>query len=279
MTEAHFSYDMVSWPGMDGLVDFHMGPGSSDDFDLHPFIAGDLPLTADEDLDPSWTDTRWLNSYPVKPSATQPYPQSWYDAGLVKGDCGGMNTSTSLLHNTPLSPTTGTPQINNTRADHLATQRALFMTPSPNPLPYQFPGTPASDPRASPQSSHTSSSGWEAEFEFEDAYTSFHNKGGLLDSQYQTQNRSSHPPHQYTQRDDEECFTPLEMPDGSTRLTSNWLPVDQDCGFTIGSTLPSEDDREAAFRSVMAVDESVVNPVGMKGSLFASDYAAWGLER
>jgi len=29
--------------------------------------------------------------------------------------------------------------------------------------------------------------------------------------------------------------TTLEMPDGSTRRTSNWLPVDPQAGFTIGS--------------------------------------------
>lgn len=32
---------------------------------------------------------------------------------------------------------------------------------------------------------------------------------------------------------EDECLTPLEMPDGSTRLTSNWLPVDPEGGFTI----------------------------------------------
>ncbi|KAE8383744.1 hypothetical protein BDV26DRAFT_326 [Aspergillus bertholletiae] len=34
-------------------------------------------------------------------------------------------------------------------------------------------------------------------------------------------------------RDQEDIFTPLEMPDGSTRFTSNWLPVDPSGGFTI----------------------------------------------
>ena len=35
--------------------------------------------------------------------------------------------------------------------------------------------------------------------------------------------------------DDDEGLTPLEMPDGSTRFTANWLPVDPQGGFTIGS--------------------------------------------
>ncbi|KAJ5143308.1 uncharacterized protein N7515_002095 [Penicillium bovifimosum] len=277
MTETHFRYDMASWPGMDGLIDFQMGPGSSDDFDFHPFIAGDFPLTADEELDPSWTEhSRWLNDYPAKVSAAQPYPQSWYDAGLVKQDC-AMNAPTSLLHNKPLPQITETPQIH-TRADQLTTQRALFMTPSPNPLPYPFPGTPASDPRASPGPSHASSSRWEGEFECDDAYTFHFDATPTLDSQYQAQNSRPTPSHHYSPNDDEECFTPLEMPDGSTRLTSNWLPVDQDCGFTIGSTL-ANDDRDAAFRSVMAVDENVVDFGRMKGAFFTSDPAAWGFER
>ncbi|KNG85809.1 hypothetical protein ANOM_006144 [Aspergillus nomiae NRRL 13137] len=32
---------------------------------------------------------------------------------------------------------------------------------------------------------------------------------------------------------EQDIFTPLEMPDGSTRFTSNWLPVDPSGGFTI----------------------------------------------
>jgi hypothetical protein len=152
------------------------------------------------------------------------------------------------------------------------------MTPSPNPLPFPFPGSPTSDPRSSPEPSHASSSGWEGESEREDAYTQF-DFGATMDGQYQAQNYGPKPPHQYFQTDDEECFTPLEMPDGSTRLTSNWLPVDQDCGFTIGSTLLAGDDHDAAFRSVMAIDEDVADFREIKGAFFASDPAAWEFER
>ncbi|RJE23023.1 hypothetical protein PHISCL_04628 [Aspergillus sclerotialis] len=39
---------------------------------------------------------------------------------------------------------------------------------------------------------------------------------------------------------EDDCLTPLEMPDGSMRLTSNWLPVDPKGGFTIaGIGIPS----------------------------------------
>ncbi|KAF7597394.1 hypothetical protein BBP40_006337 [Aspergillus hancockii] len=40
------------------------------------------------------------------------------------------------------------------------------------------------------------------------------------------------------ENDEDDLFTPLEMPDGSTRFTSNWLPVDPEGGFTIG--MPSD---------------------------------------
>lgn len=39
-----------------------------------------------------------------------------------------------------------------------------------------------------------------------------------------------------TWKDDEDLPTMLEMPDGSSRKTSNWLPVDPEAGFTIGSS-------------------------------------------
>lgn len=48
--------------------------------------------------------------------------------------------------------------------------------------------------------------------------------------------------------DDEDALTPLEMPDGSTRFTANWLPVDPTGGFTI-------DSPESASASAMGVGD------------------------
>lgn len=48
--------------------------------------------------------------------------------------------------------------------------------------------------------------------------------------QSQSQSRSE---SQGEEEEDQDTFTPLEMPDGSTRFTSNWLPVDSSGGFTI----------------------------------------------
>jgi hypothetical protein len=91
MTEAQFPYDINSWP-MESLVDSHMG--QHDELSPHPFIASDFPLTMQGGLDPSWAAEQfsWVNEYPVKPTAFQPYPQMWYDAGLVREDCGGTKT-------------------------------------------------------------------------------------------------------------------------------------------------------------------------------------------
>lgn len=47
---------------------------------------------------------------------------------------------------------------------------------------------------------------------------------------------------------DEDALTPLEMPDGSTRFTANWLPVDPTGGFTI-------DSPESASASAMDVGD------------------------
>ena len=52
--------------------------------------------------------------------------------------------------------------------------------------------------------------------------------------QSQSQSRSrSRSESQGEEEEDQDIFTPLEMPDGSTRFTSNWVPVDSSGGFTI----------------------------------------------
>ncbi|OGM46502.1 hypothetical protein ABOM_004512 [Aspergillus bombycis] len=45
--------------------------------------------------------------------------------------------------------------------------------------------------------------------------------------------QESQPQPQPEAEAEHDIFTPLEMPDGSTRFTSNWLPVDPSGGFTI----------------------------------------------
>jgi hypothetical protein len=83
----------------------------------------------------------------------------------------------------------------------------------------------------------------------------------------------AHPsPRRYSEHsshtiDEEDVLTPLEMPDGSTRFTSNWLPVDPGAGFTIGSGMPGYGD-EMHFGN-------------MQNAFFPSKptASAWGFDR
>lgn len=106
------------------------------------------------------------------------------------------------------------------------------MTPPATRMnPPNFPGSPISDPCDTPEMSH--SSRWESDHE--DQYT----------RSPQTATESHHgllPSHnigdylsQAWKSDDDESFATLEMPDGTIRRTSNWLPVDSSAGITIGT--------------------------------------------
>lgn len=88
--ETQFFYDIASWP-MDNLVDLQMG--AYDEVGLVPFIASDFPSTAEIGLNYSWSreQPNWTNEYSIKSDASQPYPQSWYEAGLVRQDHEWMN--------------------------------------------------------------------------------------------------------------------------------------------------------------------------------------------
>ncbi|KAJ5963969.1 uncharacterized protein N7479_003845 [Penicillium vulpinum] len=269
MTEAQFPLETTSW-SMETLGDSYMG--QHDELGPGPFIATDFPLTMQDALDPSWAVEQfgWIDGYPVKSTAFQPYPQIWYEAGLVRQDCGGVKadtTSFSLNQSIPFQSTENVP-IHSRPDLQLATQRALFMTPPSNTLAFPFPGSPSSDLHGSPGPSHASSSGWEGEAEhLEDAqYTQFDFGPSGLDAQYQAhgQPHSVSSPHRRYSRTDEECLTPLEMPDGSTRMTSNWLPVDPDAGFAIGSAMMMNEDMPA-FQDV-------------KHAFFPSDPAAWSYD-
>ncbi|KAJ6101545.1 hypothetical protein N7499_001175 [Penicillium canescens] len=264
MTEAtHF--DMPTWP-MENLLD--QQTMASQDLSPHPFIASDFPFAMQEDLDPTWSEQFNWNQYTPKTNTFQPYPQ--------------LCPTSNPLHLQPLrtaqpnaSPENPPIQLRDT----LATERALFMTPSPNPMAYPFPASPSSDPCLSPDSSHAST--WEEGDRERDEglhISTFavdlntHGQGqDHAQSQCQTQAHTS--PRRYSEYsthrvDEEEALTPLEMPDGSTRFTSNWLPVDPDAGFTIGlSGVPGFGD-EMHFGD-------------MKDAFFASDPAvasAWGYD-
>ncbi|KAI9931412.1 hypothetical protein ASPWEDRAFT_169743 [Aspergillus wentii DTO 134E9] len=116
----------------------------------------------------------------------------------------------------------------------LATERALYMNApmTSTPLDGAFPQTPFTpnfppllDPCSSPATSQ-SNNGSEDDQDLEIANFNFYS---LPDGFPR-----STPRQPLASDNTEDCLTPLEMPDGTTRLTSNWLPVDPEGGFTIG---------------------------------------------
>ncbi|KAL4952158.1 hypothetical protein BDW69DRAFT_168319 [Aspergillus filifer] len=125
-------------------------------------------------------------------------------------------------------------------ASQLATERALYMNiPPVNPLSPIAMEPGISSPSAT--SHHSNASDADEHdvhaFEVPQVYQ-------LPDSNANTSNNNTNswPIHKPASRDHvatdtpkakENSLTPLEMPDGTTRFTANWLPVDPQGGFTI----------------------------------------------
>ncbi|KAF4171555.1 hypothetical protein CNMCM8694_002424 [Aspergillus lentulus] len=143
-----------------------------------------------------------------------------------------------------------------------ATQRALFMTPSgitsPSSSSFSSSNRNSSSPSLDPCTPSTTSStskededcDWDCDRELDPSLgmglgMHFHKLPDRLDSCPRPP-RNVHPAHPHllshhrvnhrtSAEDEEDALTPLEMPDGSTRFTANWLPVDPTGGFTIDS--------------------------------------------
>ncbi|KAF7170807.1 hypothetical protein CNMCM5623_003326 [Aspergillus felis] len=148
-----------------------------------------------------------------------------------------------------------------------AAERALFMTPSglTSPSSSTFPSTSSSSNRnssspsldpCSPSTTSTTSKesdedwDWDCHRDLDPSLgMHFYKLPDRLDSFQSVPRppRHVHHPH-YThphthrvnntthrEEDEADALTPLEMPDGSTRFTANWLPVDPTGGFTINS--------------------------------------------
>ncbi|KAL4779548.1 hypothetical protein BJX76DRAFT_351693 [Aspergillus varians] len=122
-------------------------------------------------------------------------------------------------------------------ASQLATERALYMNiPPANPqspaAAAVFHSSPAAEPAiSSPSASpshHSNASDTDEHdvpaFEFPQVYQLPEGNGSANGN---AANGHFSPLHH------ENHLTPLEMPDGTTRFTANWLPVDPQGGFTI----------------------------------------------
>ncbi|KAF3386772.1 hypothetical protein F1880_001347 [Penicillium rolfsii] len=134
----------------------------------------------------------------------------------------------------------------------MATQRALFMTPSAQPTNFStFPGSPISDPCGTPETSH-------APEDMQSSRSPDSPNANTIMSDRLAYSHSSQP------FEEEEYLTTLEMPDGSTRRTSNWLPVDASAGFTIGADQlgPAQGEHELHNFREMQGAFIPVDPIG-----------------
>ncbi|KAJ5675439.1 hypothetical protein N7462_008336 [Penicillium macrosclerotiorum] len=202
-------------------------------FSAH-WMDGEMPFITPGELDP-WAveHLRWSGeaSKPAPSPRGPQYPHSWVAAGLTKASVGHQAEQSAShpyhAHYDDVNRRGYAGQAEgHALPSQLATERALFMTPpvlhSSFPL---FPGSPVSDPCGTPEMSHSSFGRWETDPESDDMQSS---GSPHVSPHIQAHSYYPHP----SSIDD--CPTTLEMPDGSTRRTSNWLPVDSSAGFTIG---------------------------------------------
>ena len=142
--------------------------------------------------------------------------------------------SSWLETHTPISPFEYEYESEKQQMVSQAAERALFMTPSAHQFSLStFPGSPLSDPCGTPEMTYTSSSRWEADQDGDDVQSL---PWSDISSSSQAMAADNWSSGNCAWKQDEDCMDTLEMPDGSTRKTSNWLPVDPKAGFTIGSS-------------------------------------------
>ncbi|KAJ5579548.1 uncharacterized protein N7459_005533 [Penicillium hispanicum] len=231
-----FSYPSVIWAGdnqddpqFTSPVPDHVQP---EELQHNPWLPGACPFVLPADLDP-WVAEYldWSDENAMKPAREPPGCQSElhrWDGIAFPSEHREFETMHKESHPSD-SPALIRPLGYHDLSDEqllssqLAAERALFMTPFHPPSFPTFSASPASDPCGSPDM--TPSSRWDVE----------HGRGDLPSSQ-------TSPAHSQildtgyltSTTDEDDSMTTLEMPDGSTRLSSNWLPVDPTAGFTIG---------------------------------------------
>lgn len=168
--------------------------------------------------------------------------------------------------NQTTTPTATHHDTENNLLSQSASERALFMTPPAQSHYYPtFPGSPISELCSTPEMSH--SSRWESDEDKErererETYTSSSSSSSSSRSPYTAPDprpknegdyfsptRGVDGVHGHAHVDESERETILEMPDGTTRRTANWLPVDSSAGFTIGP------EQRGLYRDPSQMDE------------------------
>ncbi|KAJ5640926.1 hypothetical protein N7528_000551 [Penicillium herquei] len=162
--------------------------------------------------------------------------QLWNQANLINPENKEGLFMTRVLNNSDTQPMQHPDEQKQQGFSHLAAERALFMTPLTLATSTStFPGSPLSDLSSTTEFSHLTYNQWEVDRD-RDEFRSPSISDAMSDAHSGTKTRNgstwSTTCHPFT-TDDYPAV--LEMPDGSTRRNSNWLPVDPNAGFTIGS--------------------------------------------
>ncbi|KAJ5541827.1 hypothetical protein N7494_006903 [Penicillium frequentans] len=241
MTAPNLSYSLEYWqqvhPKDQNTSNMANNVQGYEQAEQNPRALG-FPIVLQGEPDP-WAleNYDWSGEMALKSSSD--FVQNWqlcdgpYAANLDEERNLNMAGSWMPDYQTPISPF---PHPDKTEKQHMlsrvAAERALFMTPSVHALSVStFPGSPVSDHSSTPENTQA-------------PYSRYEDRGASPLSDTMSESSSAMhgplatgwlPDCPAWKTDDEVCPTMLEMPDGSSRKTSNWLPVDPEAGFTIGS--------------------------------------------
>ncbi|KAJ5280653.1 hypothetical protein N7478_006025 [Penicillium angulare] len=248
MSTTNFPYATGQWPSAD------VHPSDAQDllFKAQNFPDDGFSYQTESDL---WAlqNQEWNDKEAMNPSKDAQSWQLWNNSSLapIIGKEDNLNVASfwdgqnHQFMNSFQHPNDTDPQQIFSR---VAAERALFMTPPNNAVPIStFPGSPVSDlSSATEMSQPTSYNNWDTEKEREEIRASPISDGAS------DVNSASHSSmtfnwmadcHTQEMQDEDSDPAILEMPDGSTRRSSNWLPVDPEVGFTIGPCSYSEDQK------------------------------------
>ncbi|KAL4907371.1 hypothetical protein BDW74DRAFT_123700 [Aspergillus multicolor] len=232
MTDTSMPCDVPSW-GFDSM-------NQEPTFSLEPGVAGDEELWYRSQFGmqgfdvPPWQQVEMNQAYgfATPAAAKSPYQQ----LSLSPFQTGRAFSSRSEK----LSPRFENLQADSSpysldgllrTASQLATERALYMNIPPASATTANPLSPMAEPGISSPSAISSHHSIASD-------TDDHDVPAFEVPQVyqlpQADNSNANAPAYLTSRDVKEIrLTPLEMPDGTTRFTANWLPVDPQGGFTI----------------------------------------------
>ncbi|KAJ5290720.1 Eukaryotic translation initiation factor 3 subunit B [Penicillium atrosanguineum] len=224
----------------------------SEEFGQPPFLAENFPLVMNGDFDP-WMMQHYGWNGGIAPMSEQ-FSEKWEPTNVGMEYKEREDGELAICAYSQTDFGNSVPQWDGSRdtVSQLATERALFMTPSAYPLSFStYPGSPISDLSSTPDVSHGSGL-WETDYDRSSLSATTETYVQALKNESQAT-----APGYFSGEDEDDYPTTLEMPDGSTRRTSNWLPVDPQAGFTIGShTFPSY----TRFEHMEDVQKAFISP-------------------